>query len=283
MHGAVVVVGDALMDNQYYVESMPEAGQDVMISDFNKTQGGSAANTALSLCLLGIDTALCASVGDDEDGEYFLRNMKSRGVDTSLVCRNGRTGFTVTMIDSCGERTMLSYRGASAEPVTMTAQVEKKISEAKLLLVSGYWLLHDSQAQFVMRAAQLAKSTGTLVAYDPCPVVGSVRKELLKEMLQLTDVLLPNKAEYEIIKRTAGDIPVSCVATKLGSSGSMLIYKGRQYTQSASKIEAVDTTGAGDAFNAGFIAAMLKGEEPQEWLRMGNDIAADVVGKRGAV
>lgn len=282
MH-AVVAVGDALMDNQYYVERMPEPGQDVMISDFNKTQGGSAANTALSLCLLGIDTALCASVGDDEEGEYFLRNIQSRGVDTSLVCRSGKTGFTVTMIDNGGERTMLSYRGASSNPVSMTAQVEKNISEAKLLLVSGYWLLHDIQARFVLKATRLAKSAGTMVAYDPCPIVGSVKEELLKELLQLTDVLLPNKAEYEIIKKTAGDIPVSCVATKLGSSGSMLVIDGRQYLQPAQIIQAVDTTGAGDAFNAGFIAAMLKGEEPQEWLRKGNETAAAVVSKRGAV
>lgn len=283
MHGTVVAVGDLLMDNQYYVERMPEPGQDVMISDFNKSQGGSAANTALSLCLLGIDTALFASIGDDEDGEGFLRNMQSMGVDTLLVNRNGRTGFTVTMIDSGGERTMLSYRGASAEPIPMTAQVEKKISEAKLLLVSGYWLLHDSQAQFVLQAARLAKSAGTLVAYDPCPIVGSVEKDQLKEMLTLTDVLLPNQAEYEIIKKAAGDITVSCVATKLGSSGSKMVVDGREYIEPAQKINVIDTTGAGDAFNAGFIAAMLKGEEPQEWLKMGNETAAAVVGRRGAV
>ena len=113
----VLVVGDALMDNQYFVQTLPKSGQDVEIVDFSKSAGGSAANTVLALSACGVKTYFCGSVGGDEEGQILLSKFAKGNVDTSLVRQSGKTGFTVTMIENSGERTMLSYRGASASAI----------------------------------------------------------------------------------------------------------------------------------------------------------------------
>lgn len=277
----VLVVGDALMDNQYYVEALPKVGEDVKIIDYCKNTGGSAANTAVSLASCGVKTFFCGSVGDDEDGRYFLGHMKDSSVDTTLVQQIGATGFTVTIIDSAGERTMLSYRGASASEMQISQKLTSMIDEVELVLLSGYYLL--SQSELLLEIASAAKNNGTVVALDPSPIVGNVDKDILRKMLEFTDVLLPNESETAAIIETIGTIDVACVATKLGDKGAKMIYHGKEYIFPAKKIEAVDTTGAGDAFNAGFLASMLSNDEPQDWLTKGNEMAANIVAKKGAV
>jgi len=115
-HPEVVVFGDALIDYQYWVERLPEAGEDAAILSHAVNSGGSALNMAIALSVLGVNTALWSCVGKDALGDELLALMRERPMplDTSLVSRNGETGYTVTMIDARAERTMFSYRGASS-------------------------------------------------------------------------------------------------------------------------------------------------------------------------
>jgi ribokinase len=271
------------MDNQYFVQALPIKGQDVKIVDFRKSTGGSAANTALALSGCDVKTYFCGGVGDDEDGQTFLSNFQKGNVDTSLVQQTGKTGFTVTMIERSGERTMMSYRGASANAMEVTPEVGRILKKVSLVLLSGYMLTEPSQAAFVMDVAQELKQRGGTVALDPTPVVGSVDKAVLKKVFALTDVLLPNEDELSTITKMVGKVSVPCVAVKMGSRGAKMTFDVSEYIQTAREVEAVDTTGAGDAFNAGFIASMVSGDQPQMWLKKGVDLAAAVVGKKGAV
>lgn len=280
---SVLVVGDALMDNQYYIEKLPEAGQDVRITDFCISAGGSAANAAIALASCGLKTYFCASVGDDMDGQAFIDNFQKNNVDTSLVQQKGTTGFTVTMIDKSGERTMLSYRDASAAPMQVTSALAGRIKKVSMVLVSGYMLTEPKQAAFVIAVAKVVKESGGKVALDPSPAVGNVNKAVLRQVLALTDVLLPNEDELGAIVKKVGEIDVPCIAVKLGDRGAKMIYDVGEYTQAAKKVDAVDTTGAGDAFNAGFIASVLCGDKPFKWLKNGIETAAEVVTRKGAV
>ena len=280
---SVLVVGDAIMDNQYYVEALPKAGQDVKIVDFSKSTGGSAANAAIVLSKCGVKTYFCCSVGADADGQTFIENFKKGDVDTSLVRQSGKTGFTVTMVDNSGERTMLSYRGASASTMKVTQALAGRIKKVSMVLLSGYMLTEKSQAAFVLEIAKEAKAGGTPVALDPTPVVGSVGKTVLKKVLALTDVLLPNESELNTITQMVGKVSVPCVAVKMGSRGAKMMFDIAEYSRPANEVDAVDTTGAGDAFNAAFIASMVSGDPPQTWLKKGVEFAAEVVARKGAL
>ena len=278
----IVVIGDALIDNLLYIDRLPMAGEDIKVNDYAKNTGGSAANTAALLACFGVEVCLISCAGKDEDANTIIERLGKMGVDTSLISKQGQTGFTVTLVGSDGERTMLSLRGACERAPEFTSVMRERIENSDMLFVSGYWMQSKEQAEFVLKAAQAAKSANALAAFDPCPIVGGVDEKLLHSMLKLTDILLPNEAEHGFLKQRHS-LRLPCVAVKLGNRGSKLMYQGKEYVEAAQKIKPVDTTGAGDAFNAGFLAAVLMGEEPQSWLKKGNECAAKAVGRRGAL
>ncbi len=306
IHGnnQILVIGDALIDHQYWIDRMPGAGEDTMIFTFSKNVGGSAANTAIALAYLGTPTKFFGTIGLDLDGSLIIEHMQATGVDISGIQYGEITGFTITMIDQTSERTMFSFRGASSNALSIDMPLLKSIKSSRVLLTSGYQLLYPDQAEVVLSIAERVHAEGNLVALDPSPLIGDVPGEIRARMLGLTDILLPNLRELAIL--TGEEDPSAalekapslskCVAVKLGSKGAwMSIQEGFQFADGqrvsydlccqapASQVQAVDTTGAGDAFNAGFLASFLRNEDPENWLRSGNNLAGEVVQHRGAV
>lgn len=294
----VMVAGDALMDMQYFVEALPEKGGDERIIEKRISTGGAAANTAYTLAKLGAETAFLGCMGQDDFADQISEQLRKAGVDVSLVQYGGQTGYTLDLIEKSGERTMLSFRGASARPIELSRAVKSRLGKTAVFLVSGYLLTDTKQADFVLAAAAHVKVSGGLTALDPCPIVDRVPDRVLAEMLQTTDILLPNERELGIIRQrfaeAAAKIP--CIALKRGAAGASIMLqkgfvpplgKGEQADSTAEAgvrpLRAVDTTGAGDAFNAGLIAAMLKGGEPEAWLAAGNRAAGDCILSPGAV
>jgi len=297
------VLGDALIDYQYWVEKLPSTGGDETISMSNKSSGGSAANTALALGQQHLRTAFCGRVGSDDDGRWIQEKMKKAGVDTSCIQYGESTGYVISIIDKNSERTMLSYRGASAIPLEYTPELQQILQNTKLLLISGYSLMHEEQADFSLAAAKETHLAGGLVALDPSPVIGQINEVILGKILDLTDILMPNESELIQISGIEDVLTgvldlltrVPCVALKLGPEGSMAAIRkgfispmGIEFPADvilrapAVPVISVDTTGAGDAFNAGFIASMFQRTDPQKWIERGNSLAAKVVGQKGA-
>lgn len=297
------ILGDALIDYQYWVAKLPSPGGDETISMSNRSSGGSAANTAIALGQQHLRTAFCGRVGADDNGSWIVEKMKTAGVDISCMQYGESTGYVISIIDENSERTMLSYRGASAIPLEYSPELQLTLQNTKLLLVSGYSLMHPEQADFSLAAAKETRLAGGLVALDPSPVIGQIDAVILEKILDVTDIIMPNKSELELITGI-NDIMtgildlltrVPCIALKLGSEGSMAaIRKGFISPMGivfpadvillapAVPVTALDTTGAGDAFNAGFIASMFQRTDPQKWIERGNDLAAKVVGQKGA-
>ena len=300
----ILVVGDALIDHQYWIDRMPGVGEDTIILSTSKNVGGSAANTAIALAYLGVPTRFFGTIGRDLDGDLIIQQMRSVGVDTAGIQYGETTGFTITMIDQNSERTMFSFRGASSNALAIDPPLLKSIKSSRVMLTSGYQLLYPKQAEVVLAIAERAKAQGNLVALDPSPLIGDVQPEIRARMHELTDILLPNLHELTLL--TGEEDPTvalekarascKCVAVKLGSKGAwMAIAKGFQFADGrrasddysfqapANQVQAVDTTGAGDAFNAGFLASFLRNEAPENWLKSGNNLAGEVVQHRGAV
>ncbi len=300
----ILVIGDALIDHQYWIDRMPGVGEDTIIRSFLKNVGGSAANTAIALAYLGVPTQFYGTIGRDLDGDLIIQQMRSVGVDTSGIQYGETTGFTITMIDENSERTMFSFRGASSSALSIDKPLLESIKSSRVLLTSGYQLLYPDQAAVVLSIAESVHAEGNLVALDPSPLIGEVQDEIRIRMLGLTDILLPNCRELAVLTGEE-DLEAAmekarslskCVAVKLGPKGAwMAIREGFQYANGqrvsqelsfqapANQVQAVDTTGAGDAFNAGFLASFICNETPENWLRSGNNLAGEVVQHRGAV
>ena len=300
----VLVIGDLLMDYQYWVGKYPQSGGDEEILDFAKNSGGSAANTAVALQLQNTRCALVSRVGDDEIGRELTKNLDKLGIDLSCLQVYGQTGYTITMIEPNGERTMFSFRGCKDYEPQITETMQEILKAAKVLYISGYMLQEPKQADYVIKVARQAKQTGCITMLDPSPVIGEIPKDVLADILLYTDVLLPNKNELLTlsecdnleagIKNLLGS--VQCVVVKLGSQGSRFVARedfsladGSKLTSHmdcevpADEIRAVDTTGAGDSFNAGFISAFLLGGTPKIWLKAGNEPAAKVITQKAAI
>ena len=173
---------------------------------------------------------------------------------------------------------MFSMRGASGEPYEHSAQLDSVLCRSRLLLVSGYMLSDASQGKFVLELMRKAKNAGVTVALDPCPTIPVVAKETVLEASALCDVLLSNEREQNYIDSLSdGESPTSSVGfvvTKMGERGSRLRCSQGCFSAPARKVAAIDTTGAGDAFNAGFLASFVSCAQPQAWLESGNAAAA---------
>lgn len=149
----VLAIGDVLMDYQYWVDRFPQRGGDVKILMSSCSPGGSAANTAFSLALLGIRCGFCGRIGKDAAGRRVEERMRNAGLDLSCMQYGDDTGYTVTIIDDRSERTMLSFRGAAGEPLELTAALRQTLQTVRVLLLSGYLLADAAQARFAVEAA----------------------------------------------------------------------------------------------------------------------------------
>ena len=295
----VVVVGDVLVDNLYWVNTIPLSGCDEMILRASRQSGGSASNTSVILNALGVNCCFCGTIGDDEIGREIAHGMEAAGIDLRCLQKgSGKTGYTLTLVEPSGERTMLSYRDSSADPLKMTEEVIQAVTGAQVLLFSGYLLSTSAQTDFVFQLARLARENQTLVMLDTSPIIGKIDQTIIEEMLTLTDVLMPNKQELLTLSQTDNVDDgiqlllhqVPAIVVKLGSDGARLVTRDgchlprmqnegirMNHFARANSIEPKDTTGAGDSFNAGFIASFLRSEAPSAWLAFGNEIAARVV------
>lgn len=299
----VLVVGDVLMDYQYWVEKIPLAGNEEKINEASKSIGGSALNAALALQWQGLQCAFGGYVGRDETGRYIAEKLQAVGLDLSALQYGERTGYCLTMIDKTGERTMFADRAASEEPLKLTSSLEHLFRSVRLFFLTGYYLVKEKQAEFSLHAARQVKNAGGMVALDPSPDIGLVPKDILSEMFSLTDIILPNERELETVTKVScrkegidlllAQIP--CIGLKLGPEGSFLalrkgfklpggeiLSKNKFLAKPAEKTIPLDTTGAGDAFNGGFMASFLKKEGPEHWLKTANALGAEVIKRKGA-
>ena len=297
----VLAVGDVLVDNICRVNRLPSPGNDEAITSYISVSGGSAANTCAVLARLGVSCSFCGTLGSDENGRALLSCFKRLGIGTSaLRIIPGNTGFTFTMLQPGGERTMLSYRDSSSSARTVDESLADCVRNSSLVLISGYMLQLKEQADFVISLAEKARENGIPVLLDTSPVIGSIDRTVLERMLSVTDILMPNLSELMTVF-PSGSIDgslslavnkVPAVVLKQGENGARLFVSedcslpklrglaGADIKSPAENREVLDTTGAGDSFNAGFIASFLSSDNPSDWLRSGNHTASLVISGR---
>jgi ribokinase len=286
-----ISLGDAAVDLIAFVSEHPRFGGDSQISVLERHPGGSAANFAVAMARLGISSGLISKVGSDEAGRFLRDSLKRESVDvTHLKREDGATGTIFVIVDRSGQRTMLSFRGVNVR--LLPEEIARGyIAGSRLLHVSGYSLLRAPQCDAALTAMKYAKEANVRISLDPSPLVRLAERKLVAETLELVDLLLPNEAEAKYLSRkrnirdagrTLLEKGTSIVAMKLGPKGCLVMDENEELHVPAFNVETIDTTGAGDAYNAGFLVGHLKGWDLKRSAEFANAAAALKTMKGGA-
>jgi sugar/nucleoside kinase (ribokinase family) len=279
----LVVVGDCNPDVLVLGEDVaPEFGQqEKLVDSISLVTGGSAAITAVAAARLGLRVALAAAVGADPAGEFMLGQLAVEGVETApVVIRPGlATGMTVALSHG-SDRAIITATGAMTT-VTAGDVPPDLVRRARHLHVSSYFLLENSLGPGLARLLAAARAGGATTSldtnWDPAERWGG---DQLRGVLAHTDLLLPNEAEARHLSgeptlRAATAVLTDMgprVVVKLGASGALCAEGSRLHRilpPAGLAGPVVDTTGAGDCFNAGLIAGLLRGLDLPAAARLG--------------
>jgi ribokinase len=262
----LVVLGEVMVDVVARASS-PLARASDTPAEISFTGGGSGANVAAWAAWLGTPVALVCRIGHDERGRTAVEELRAGGVEVHATIDGERpTGTCVVLVEPDGERTMLPDPGANDAPAALPDGLA-----GRHLHVSGYSLLRKGARPGALKAIERARAAGMTVSIDP-----SSWALIRPELIPRADLLLPNEQEAEVLGE-CGDM-----AVKLGAAGALWTDGDDVVRVPAEPADVVDTTGAGDAFAAGLLAARLAGAGPREALEAGCGTAARAVSRVGA-
>lgn len=278
----VVVVGELNVDLILVgLPSLPEMGQCKLSKDVQFTLGSASAIFASNIARLGKKVGFIGKIGDDEFGDFILESLKRQQVDISHIIRDkeGKTGICVSL-SFPDNYAMASYPGVR-ETMSIADVDFEYIKSASHLHMSSYYL----QPMMIPGCPELfktAKENGLSTSLDPDSDSTNSWSDSIFQVLDYVDIFLPN--EREALKITGSDNTLSAldilaekvntVAIKRGKEGVIVQNNDHRLSAAAFEIEVVDTTGAGDSFNAGFIYQYLNKARIEECVIWGNACAA---------
>jgi len=271
-------IGPALVDYIYAVDSYPAKGGHTVIKNFIKMAGGAAANVICCLASLGVKCRFYSTIGRDEDAKFFIESMK--GVDLRLNITHSYTGKVHIYVDKDGERTFFVQPNASGV-VNLNIE-EKDYKDIEYFYLDPFPT--QKSLDIHIDIARKAKEYNKTVILNPGYPYTSLGFEKLSKLLRFTDVVIMSKDEFNMLNVKEEDILqyVDTLVITLGERGSKAITRDREYYQPAFRVKVVDTTGAGDAFSAGFIYGLMKDLPLDLCLKIGNYIASYNVQYYGA-
>ena len=283
----VVGFGALNLDRLFKVNMIAKKEEEATVLDFKESGGGSAANTVVGLARLELKTGFIGKVADDREGKLLLVEFVKEGVDVNgvVVAEKGRSGTVMGFVDMKGDRALYVDPGVNDQ---------LDISDIKLDYVPGSKFLHLSSfvadKPFKAQKELITNVSDVKVCFDPGALYARKGLNAIKPIIEKTYALIPNQTEvklltgldYKLGAKKFLELGAEIVAIKLGKRGCFVTDGKESHMIDAYKVEAVDTTGAGDAFCAGFIYGLAKGKDLFECGRLGNLVASYCVAKVGA-
>lgn len=296
----VVAIGEAIID---LIATKPVSYEEAEV--FQKCFGGAPMNTAIGMARLGIDVGVITVVGDDPFGRFIVKTLRDNFVDITYVKLKKGLRTTLAFIANepeTGERSFIFYRKPWCETADSNLTFEDiplaYVKSAKFLHVSGFALSQEPSRSTILQVVKEAKKANVKIFFDPTLRfdVWNSKEEMHKvyqEMLKLTDIASFSKEEAEEILgsskpkeaiESALNAGISLIGLKRGVEGSILATKNGDFLEvPAFKVKAIDTTGAGDAWNAGLLAGLIKGWDLKTCAIAANAAGAIVVTAKGAI
>jgi sugar/nucleoside kinase (ribokinase family) len=273
----VITVGDVFVDIVMSgFATMPKLGEEVECERLQYEAGGGAAITACGLAKLGCRTALLAVVGNS-DSDWFRHRLEDCGVDVShLILHASEPTATTVSVSTNIDRAFFTYRGANQQLAELFAEP----SFCQTMQQARHVHLASALAPDVLcKLANELHDAGTTLSLDVGWSKDWLRDAQSLRALRAVDLFMPNEREAELMTgqtepetmlQAFAAAGLRTVALKLGADGSALLHDGKFYFAAPHYVTPLDTTGAGDCFDAGFLFAWLKGKAPAECLRMAN-------------
>lgn len=275
------VVGTATVDQMYFIEHVPEEGEQVLSQAASIQAGGAGGTIATALARLGNEVDLATRMGSGLFSEIALREARAAGVNETCIQYDAerRTSTIILLVNPERQRSMISFAGAS-DFLDITLLDEKSVAQSDALVMSTYSLLGEKQRDYALAALEIARANRLSTFVDMSSGAVQALGSAIVGMLGEIDYLLMNKKELLTLTGEASiseavqwlaEQGMKQVIVKVGAMGSILVTPEVTELVDAFDVEAVqDTTGAGDYYTAAFAHGIMHGYELTEAAHMGS-------------
>ena len=284
----ICVIGSLNLDLVVNVDTMPKPGQTIIGSNFKEVPGGKGANQAVAMARLNGNVSMIGKVGEDGFGQTLINSLKNDKVDTTYIqTAKGATGVALITVDKNAQNSIVVSPGANFE--VKEDDIDNNIEAIKNSDIVVLQL--ETPLNTIKYALNKAKELNKYTILNPAPAV-----KLDDEIIKNVDLLTPNETELEIISgvsiETEEDIQkaaqimiekgVKELIVTLGSKGSLYINKEKSMFKKAYKVEAVDTTAAGDSYTGALAVALSQEKCIEDAMDFASKVGALSVLKEGA-
>lgn len=285
LNAEIIGFGALNVDKLYSVENIVGKDEESFIKSETSTPGGSAANTIVGLSRLGCSTSIIGKIAEDDDGDLIEYNLAINGVYSNnlIYSETGSTGKCLGFVDANGERCLYIDPGVNDEI---------KLGEINPLNIMRCKIMHYTSFVGDSFKTQIELldliNDETVLSFDPGMLYVQKGFDELKPILERCNILLINESELRLLcnnneaslKELAIDFldfGIETIVIKQGSKGVFAVNKSEECFVEAFKCDVVDTTGAGDSFNSGFLYSFLKGFNLEKSCRIGNWVASKAI------
>lgn len=285
----VIGFGALNVDKLFKVNKFAKAEEEVFVENYKEACGGSAANTSVGVARLGCKAGYIGKVGCDKEGDMLIKDFNDECVNTDGVIRakEGKSGSVLGFVDKKGARALYINSGVN-DTIKLNEVNSRYASQTNFLHLTSFVGEQSFQTQ---KKLLDVISTSVKISFDPGALYARKGFSNLEPIIRKAHILMPNAIELELLTgeidyRKGADViiekGVKILAVKLGSEGCYITDGCEQHLIEPFKVEVVDTTGAGDAFCAGFLYGLVNNKSLFDCGKLGNFVASRCIMKMGA-
>ena len=281
----VVTIGDSVVDLVIQVPSFPTSNEETVQSQGIQHQLGGSSNFLIMSSRLGLKVAVIDQIGKEDMGLFYKSKLSAEGVEVShLLEVNGeQTAHCICLVDQQGNHCYISFPGATYNLNSANIDYEL-IASAKSLYISGYSLTRGSIKDATLKAIDIAKENQVRIYFDPSPRISEIAPKNARQVIENSYGLFLNEREYDILKVIHDFNPMDLcdiMVLKQGENGCTVFTQKIVKHYPGNQVDVVDTTGAGDVFNSGFIFGQLHKWPLDKCAKFSNYLAGEKVKKLG--
>ena len=280
----IVVIGSIAIDSTIYTSKLPSAGTTTIADSYFTNIGGKGANQACAALFLGSEVNFIGSVGKDHNGAMVKKFLREKGLNARIKNSNSPTGVAFIILEeSNAENRILIVQGANTDLKIKDIKRNEDLFQKGDILLTQF----ENSMETVEYIIKTAKEKGMLVVVNPAPI-----KKFNEEYYQYIDYLVPNEHELELLSGTSDPLEgakrllvkgAANIIVTLGEKGSMLVNNCEVIKVKPHKVNAVDTTAAGDSYLGALVSQLSVNKPIREAMEFASLASSYAVTKKGAI
>ena len=279
MKKKVLLLGGLLVDRYLHLMYYPERGEDTLINEEKEYIGGCPYNVAISLKNLEAEPIVYSAIGNGPLGQFINDEITSKKLDKSCIFKaeSGESGYCLIMLDNDKERTFFAKHGCEGQ---FNSEIisESLFDEIEYIYLTGIYVLYKDNNKELINFLIKAKEHGKKIIFDVAPMIGSIPKEVIEQILPLCHTLKVNKNERITLEKVINSdlrkslllSSVYCIIETNGSNGSIAYYDKQSMHIPSYPTNVQDSNGAGDNYIAGFIYGLLNNQDIEHCMKIAN-------------